>query len=269
MNRIRSLQYHGGKGFGRNRRVGDFAAQALPNRGTYAEPFAGMLGVLLRREPTRCEIVNDLDALVVNWWRCVRHQADELHRQVWAMPMSETEFADSARRLDEAPPLSEHGHLPTALAFYTVTQFSILHSASGEMRRPNSFAVHYRNQISAVPPSIIRLNERIRNVQILNRDALSILERLAPVEDASIFCDPPYAETENKPYAVSVDRDRLADLLRAQRGAVAISGYGEEWDGLGWTKREFPCLFSNSGGGVTERSHSVWTNFAPTETLFG
>ena len=270
MRRLRAIQYHGGKGGGRNRPIGDFVATALPARSTYSEPFAGMLGVLLRRQPARCEIVNDLDDLVVNWWRCVRYQGEELHRQVWAMPMSEREFTDSLARLDRSPPLSEEGHLPTALAFFAVCQHSILHTASGKMRRDNSFAVHYRTQIASEPPSVLALCERMRNVQILHRDALTILERLAGVEDASIFCDPPYVGTENDPYAASVDRGRLADLLREQAGAVAISGYGDEWDCLeGWTKREFPVLFSNSAGGATPRCHAVWTNFRPdTNRLF-
>lgn len=109
----------------------------------------------------------------------------------------------------------------------------------------------------------------MRNVQVLHRDALSILERLAAVDTASIYCDPPYRATENDPYAVDVDRDRLRSLLLEQKGAVAISGYGDEWDSLGWSKWEFSVLFSASNGESSARAHSVWLNFRPKDTLFG
>ena len=275
MKRIRSIQYWGGKSGGRNAKVGRFVARVLPVRSAYCEPFAGMLGVLLRRRPVICEIVNDLDKGVVNWWRVVRNQPDELMHRVWNLPNSEVEFHAAVKLLKKGITLSEDGDdgdLDAAVAFFMVCQHSILHTAAGSMLRTNAYAIHFHKQISRWPPDVVALNHRMRNVQVVCRDGCDLLEQTAKWEDMAIFIDPPYGDTTNSPYAADVDHDRLFDLIRAQRGAVAVSGYGEEWDSLGdnWFRQDFQSDFVAASGTVTPRDHRVWMNFDPNlPTLFG
>ena len=54
-----------------------------------------------------------------------------------------------------------------------------------------------------------------------------------------IYADPPYPTAAAAHlYARTVDFDRLAETLLAQQGKVAVSGYGDEWDSLGWERHE-------------------------------
>ena len=59
-----------------------------------------------------------------------------------------------------------------------------------------------------------------------------------------------------------VDVPQLAELLRAQRGFCAVSGYGDEWDGLGWTRTERPTMSGAAvgRGGPLRRVEVLWTN---------
>ena len=73
--------------------------------------------------------------------------------------------------------------------------------------------------------------------------------------------DPPYADTNNEPYAVvRHDREETADLLKAQRGKVAISGFDDEWDGLGWLRHEREKSV-NVTKARTRRLEVLWTNY--------
>ena len=59
-----------------------------------------------------------------------------------------------------------------------------------------------------------------------------------------VYVDPPYDNTigTEGAYRHGVDRDALLDVLRVQRGRVAISGYGDEWDALGWERHEYETV---------------------------
>ena len=66
---------------------------------------------------------------------------------------------------------------------------------------------------------IVRLAKRMRDVQLENSDALGLLERTADGDYAVIYCDPPYPTANTDGYAIGdFDFDRLADLLRLQKG---------------------------------------------------
>lgn len=63
--------------FGGKRRAASLVWDALGPVDHYVEPFCGSAAVLLARphEP-RCETVNDLDGMIANLWRAVKHAPD-------------------------------------------------------------------------------------------------------------------------------------------------------------------------------------------------
>ena len=82
------------------------------------------------------------------------------------------------------------------------------------------------------------------------------------MDSGTIYADPPYPSATTTGYAVrDFDRDGLADVLMAQRGAVGISGYGDEWDVLGWRRVTGPALRRQINGGWGEaRLEVLWLN---------
>lgn len=234
----------------------------------YAEPFAGMCGILLQRAPATSEIVNDLDGNLANWWRCIRDAPDDFARRIEATPWCDRGFHEARALLAEPWDFAAAPDLDSGLAFHIQVAQSIRHSPVGA-----SFAVAVSVRRSIPQPEVHRLAERLRGVQILNRDAVGLLERLAPERDAIIYVDPPYPSADTKPYARLPDYDGLRSALRAQQGRVAVSGYGAEWDCLGWPeRREFSTQFVSMRGDAPERrTEVVWLNFRPEgeNRLFG
>tara|TARA_S200002703_G_scaffold47273_1_gene40911 strand:+ start:37 stop:1110 length:1074 start_codon:yes stop_codon:yes gene_type:complete len=83
--------YYGGKS-----RAASAVWQALGDVHHYVEPFAGSLAVLLRRphlanRPYYSETVNDVDGLLVNFWRALRGDPDEVALHA-SWPVSEADL---------------------------------------------------------------------------------------------------------------------------------------------------------------------------------
>lgn len=257
---MKTLSYHGGKSTGNP--AGKWIAGMLPweYNTTYVEPFAGMLGILLQRKPVRCEIVNDLNRDIINWWNQVRTNADEMARLIALTPLSRDEFKQAYALLKSG----KGSDIERAHALYVVIQQSLIHGINGVAWAPNLSSTP-SNRWTGV--EVAPLAERLRDVQLECRDALVILERVSVCKDAVVYCDPPYRTTECDVYgkeSKGTDWKRMAELLQAQQGRVAVSGYGDDWDMLGWQRYEMTKGFSvltKRQRQKQKRTEVLWCNF--------
>src|SRR5207237_10102731 len=70
----------------------DWLLPLLPDCHHYCEPFAGSAAVLLNRPPSPVETYNDLDGEVVNFFRVLREQKEDLLQAIGLTPFSREEF---------------------------------------------------------------------------------------------------------------------------------------------------------------------------------
>lgn len=103
--RYRALGWVGGKSAHGAHKTGLWIAGLLPpptETYAYVEPFCGMLGVLLQREPARREIANDMDTDLVNWWRVVRDFPERLGDKLdWTPGWSAQMFGEAVARINQ------------------------------------------------------------------------------------------------------------------------------------------------------------------------
>lgn len=64
----------------------------IPKHRCYGEPFAGGLAMLLAKEPSEIEVVNDINSELVNFYRCVQYHLDELIKEIQWTLNSRQEF---------------------------------------------------------------------------------------------------------------------------------------------------------------------------------
>ena len=221
-----ALPYYGGKH--PRKRETQWIVSQLPVPGPddlYAEPFCGMCGVLLSRRRTSFEMICDINDRLINWWLVVRDRPEEFGELLELTPQwSQGVFERATNDLDCDDPVRR------ALAYHIVVagsmtkqdtatngQWSAMWSGAGF-----SMPVWGRADISA-------LQDRTRQVLIRNDDGVEALERLAGDSRNVIYCDPPYSSADTKNYRFLPDYDRLREALLAQKGQVAVSGYGSEW----------------------------------------
>ena len=259
---LTAMRWNGGKSASSPTGTGRWVASLLPHNstGAYVEPFAGMLGVLLQRAPMRHEIVNDLDGDVANWWLCVRDREAEFRRALALTPKSRVLHAAA---LANPPANGTRADVHRAVEFTMLVQCAIAIGGPFVLVKgaPNPSPGDWRRGLTDMLPA---LAERLRNVQVDCRDACALLADMADYEDAVIYVDPPYAAAPGSDqfYRHVPDRQRLRDALLAQTGKVGISGYGAEWDDLGWERHEHPTYTTaHASAAVNARTEVLWTNY--------
>ena len=222
-----------------------------------------MLGVLLQRQKARKEIANDIDGRIINWWRQLRESPDEMLRQLSRMPHSREEYC---RQLDL---ISSDDPMLSAVAVSVVLRQSLRSSLDSE---PSSWRRSFYSGSSSASVYLRNLAEiawRIKDVQFECKDAIKLLDRTADIPDAVIYADPPYPSAPAGSHygADQLDVNALTEIFAAQKGSVAISGYGDEWDALGWERHEFKVKLQSLGNLAGDkrpgRTEVLWTNYTP------
>ena len=254
------MSWYGGKA-AVGRKIGPWINSLLPRDRdvTYIEPYAGMLGVLLGRPRSKTEIANDLNARVVNWWEVVRDRPDEFKYKLDHTPRSEQLFRDAIATMDDGTCVER------AVKFHIVVMLGIAHGDGV----PGGFAVVYMAAMPRAPhwfaKRIPALARRVAGVEMTCSPATDILARYADDANAVVYCDPPYRTADTSTYAVDQqDHDETVDLLKMQRGRVAISGYRDEWDELGWQRHELPVpvnVVRQNTQMIVQRTEVLWTNY--------
>jgi DNA adenine methylase len=245
-----ALRYYGGKW-----NLGPWIISHFPKHTNYVEPCGGAASVLLQKPRSSLETYNDLEGTIVNFFRVLRDSPDELIRRVrltmWARDeylLSMEQDADpieSARRFFVGSWMSISGMGDTGWRCVT----------NNEKRNSPSFDLKVIEQSWLV--------ERLRGVQIENKDCFECIETYdAP--NTLIYFDPPYmAETRTHGQRYKIDADnafhvRAAAALHEVEGMVIVSGYdcdlyGDLYEAHGWQRHDREAQTNGA-----PRIESVW-----------
>lgn len=247
--------YYGGK-----MTLGPLIASLLPEHKHYVEPFAGSLAVLLAKEPSRAETVNDLDGDLVTFWRVLRDRPDELCRAADLTPHSRAELAEA---WSDCPDELERARR----VWVRLTQ-SRGHSLkrTGWKFSRNVDVGHASQRVRAFADRMPEAAERLSRVTLENRDALEVIRDYGSEESACLYVDPPYlGSTRATNYRVEMTADdahvALADALNECKASVVLSGYdaplyADLFDG--WHRVDLQGATTLSGD--TDRVEVLWSN---------
>ena len=248
----------------------DWLLPLLPEAHHYCEPYGGSGAVLLNRAPSPVETYNDLDGEVVNFFRVLREQKDELLTQIALTPFSREEyFLAVSDQQHEIPQLQR------ALRFFIRARQSrsgLAQTASlgrwanckNTSRAGMSGVVsRWLGSVKGLPDIAIRL----LRVQIENRPATDVIN-IYDDEGTLFYCDPPYphdSRGDTKSYAYEMtdaDHVLLSWTLHQIKGKGAISGY--QCDLLNdlysdWNLHLAPPKQSHAIKQL--RQEALWTNF--------
>jgi len=211
----------------------DWLLPLLPKCHHYCEPFAGSAAVLLNREPSPVETYNDVDGEVVNFFRVLRTQSDDLVRAIGLTPFSREEFylaistnghsitnLERARRFFIRARQARTGLAQTAsLGRWANCKNTSRAGMSGVVSR-------WLGSVDGLPNIALRL----LRVQIENRPAVEII-KLYDSPGTLFYCDPPYVHSSRgdaKAYSFEMadtEHLELSKVLNRCKGNVALSGY--------------------------------------------
>lgn len=253
----------------------DWLLPLLPSCHHYCEPFGGSGAVLLNRPPAPVETYNDLDGEVVNFFRVLRGQKDDLVEAIGLTPFSREEFA-IACKLDPAVSNLERARRFYVRARQVRTGLAQTASLGRWANCKNTSRAGMSGVVSrwlGAVEDLPAIAERLLRVQIDNRPAIDVI-RLYDSPQTLFYCDPPYVhETrgDSKAYGYEMTDDQhreLAEALNQARGMVAVSNYqGELMDELfrppKWRKTISKPRTNHATKG--KRTEVLWTNYDPSE----
>ncbi|HKV85773.1 MAG TPA: DNA adenine methylase [Ktedonobacterales bacterium] len=244
----------------------------LPDAHHYCEPFAGSGAVLLNRQPAPVETFNDLDGEVVNFFRVLREQKEQLVEAIGLTPFSREEFflalnidvdvatltpLERARRFFVRARQVRTGLAQTAsLGRWANCKNTSRAGMGGAVSR-------WLGSVETLP----EIAERLLRVQIENRPALEVIA-LYDSETTLFYCDPPYpheSRGDAKAYGYELTDDEhraLAQSLSSVKGKAAVSGYRcDLMDELytGW--RLVEALTKNCHSSKKPRTEALWMNY--------
>lgn len=241
-----------------------------PQHETRVIPFAGGLNDELRAPRAKLTNASDLDGRVINFFTVLRNDPDSLVRAIHLTPWHEGEYAisqmpvpdplEDARRFWVACWCSVQGGPAPGKSGFRWTK-----DRDGRWSTPATDSMNIDH--------LYLVAERLRHIHFLQRDGRELIDAHAGIENALIWCDPPFVhdtrakKREGYAYETSTGLHvDIADLLNRVVGYAVITGYGWNEDGTkntlyeglyevrGWIRVDKECRV-NSGG---SRTQSLW-----------
>ena len=174
----------------------EWLLQLLPESHHYCEPFGGSAAVLLNRDVSPVETYNDIDNEVVNFFRVLRDQKDELMYAIGMTPFSRQEFITAIETNGNGQGLSD---LERARHFFVRARQvrTGLAQTASVGRWANCLQTSRAGMSGAVSRWLGSVEElewiasRLLRVQIEHDAAINVIHRYDSA-DTLFYCDPPY-----------------------------------------------------------------------------
>ena len=175
------LRWYGGKA-----KMAKYLASLLPPHRTYVEAFGGAAQLLFYKQRSEHEVLNDIDADLMNFWRAVQSPAlmPSLDSLLQLTPNSREEYAWCQNAYDLTVDPVER-----ARQFFVLAKQSF----NGAFRKGWSYAT-CSSYGSAFPNGVARLNsahQRLQGVTLENLHFRELFERYDHPQTL-FYLDPPY-----------------------------------------------------------------------------
>lgn len=223
MKKTRSpIKTHGGKSYLSSWIISQFPENYQEM--TYLEPFCGGANVLLNKKPSKEEVINDLDENIIVLFRILRDQCTQFIRKIKTIKYKESNFSIASKKAEN--------DLQKA-----INEFVLRRMSRGGLKKAFAWSNRERggqpgeiNAWETIIDSLPDISQRLQNVIILNKTAISLL-KVFDEKDILVYADPPYLhETRESIDAYTHemlvdDHIALADALNNFKGKVLLSGY--------------------------------------------
>lgn len=250
------VSYYGGK-----QRIALEIIQHIPMHTVYCEPFCGGAAVMFKKPHPKVtnnslyrEIINDTDGHLINFYKQLRDNGDELVRRLMLTPYSEQEHKD-AKRLDVEDDIER------ARKYYV----NISQSFSNVLNRSWSRNTYGMNHAKTWVNKTTKLGDfidRMSGVHISCCDAIKCIKDWDSPQ-TFFYIDPPYPGADQGHYSgyTVEDFNDLIDTLKTAKGSFILSCYQQENMPDEWECVEIKANMSAarcSNKKINKRTELIW-----------
>jgi len=190
--------------------------QHLPAHTCYVEVFAGAANLLFYKPPSKVEVINDVNADLVNLFRIVRFHRRAFLGELHLATHSRIEFTDARAQ----PGLTDIQR--------AVTTYKVIKMAFGGKGGTKDPCFGYRTTkkgtlCRTAIGAITAAHKRLSGVHLESLDFADCIKRYDR-SHTLFYCDPPYHETAGYQTDFTwADQKRLAAILRTIKGRFMLS----------------------------------------------
>ena len=201
---------------GKSKLASDIIDLIPQDHNIYIEVFGGAASVLYSKEPSKLEVLNDINSELINLHRAIRNNPQSLSMYLNDLFISREIFDDIKKR--KLKP--RHNIEAAAFYFYQLTQ------SFGSKGDNFAMAVKSGRKPKNIYRDFKKISDRLKGVTIENK-SFSKLIPLYDKEDAFFYIDPPYVSTES--YYKNTggfgikEHEQLAELLSKVKGKFLLS----------------------------------------------
>lgn len=236
----------------------------IPEHTIYTESFFGGGAVFFAKEPSESEVINDANAMVINFFEVCTTDFENLRTKIDSTLFSRATYS-VAYAIYRMPHLFDK--IQQAWAFYVATNMGFgCRIGSWGFDKYGKRVKAFHNKKMAFDGAIFK---RLIQAQIEHNDACKVIETYDTI-DAFHYVDPPYINTNQGHYQgySEVDYKRLLTILSQVKGKFLLSSFPSEiladyTQKFGWYTLEFSkALTANKatlGKARTSRKTEVLT----------
>lgn len=187
-----------------------------PDHLCYCEPFCGAAWILFSKEPSKDEVINDLDDELATFWRVIQnHLPTFLDYFKYAVMSRKLWDLENTKRPETLTDIQR------AVRYYYLQRLGF----GGRTRRRTfgtSATGHHGINLTTLEENLIEVHWRLKHVMIEHLDALDCIRRYDR-QTTFFYIDPPYFFNQHD-YAVSFEKfDALCSVLKALKGRFILS----------------------------------------------
>lgn len=257
--------------FGSKNKLALQLCNQLPQHTCWVEAFCGSAALTLTKRKSPIEVINDIDGEVINVFKQLRDNQDELCRLIALTPYAKHEL-ENARIINPDDSDLERARKFLVQAMMAVN--GIFGKEKGGFSYSQSYSRNGRdarvNRWYNLPERLTDVVERFRDVRIENRNAIDLIEMFSNRPATLMYLDPPYLANRTKGYTIDEYEEPFhIEMLKAalkSKCMIFISGYDNVLynnmlsERKGWSKNVINTTTKGVNGNGQHREEVVWVN---------
>lgn len=202
---------------GGKRRLAKHLFPLFPEHKCYVEPFCGAAAIFFMKEPSKAEVINDINGDLVNLYRVVKHHLEELYKQFKWLLVSRENF----HLLQQTPPevLTD---IQRAARFLYLQKLAF----GGKVDRQTfgtATLARPRFNLLTIENDLAEAHLRLSQTTIEHLPWLECSQRYDR-EHTLFYLDPPYWDTVG--YGVEFgwnEYEKILEFMQSSKGKVVLS----------------------------------------------
>lgn len=212
------ITYYGGK-----QKLAATILKLIPAHDLYCEPFVGGAAIFFAKDPSKVEVINDVNSELINFYRIVQDDFVGLEKEIRITLHSRDLFRKASVIYNNSDMFSEIKRAWAVWCLAAQGFAGILDGTWGYDIAKNTTTKKISNKRTSFTEEYAI---RLQNVQIECTDAIRII-RSRDNKQAFFYCDPPYFNSDCAHYdGYSLDDfEALLKTLKGIKGKFLLSSY--------------------------------------------